>query len=44
VIARIEGQVKWVCDTELLSLAKALKVSVPELFPEKAQKAFLPKK
>jgi transcriptional regulator with XRE-family HTH domain len=22
VIARIEGQVKWVCDTELLSLAK----------------------
>jgi transcriptional regulator with XRE-family HTH domain len=44
VIARIEGQVKWVCDTELLSLAKALKVSVPELFPKKIQKAFLPKR
>jgi transcriptional regulator with XRE-family HTH domain len=44
VIARIEGQVKWVCDTELLSLAKALKVSVPELFPKKTQKAFLPKR
>lgn len=43
VIARIEGQVKWVCDTELLSLAKALKVSVPELFPKKEQRAFRPK-
>jgi transcriptional regulator with XRE-family HTH domain len=43
VIARIEGQVKWVCDTELLSLAKALKVSVPELFPKKNRRAFLPK-
>jgi transcriptional regulator with XRE-family HTH domain len=43
VIARIEGQVKWVCDTELLSLAKALKVSVPELFPRKDWRAFSPK-
>jgi transcriptional regulator with XRE-family HTH domain len=40
VIARIEGQVKWVCDTELLELAKALKVSVPELFPKKEWRAF----
>lgn len=44
VIARIEGQVKWVCDTELLELAKALRVSVPELFPKKHQRAFLPKR
>lgn len=43
VIARIEGQVKWVCDTELLSLAKALKVAVPELFPKKNRRAFFPK-
>jgi transcriptional regulator with XRE-family HTH domain len=43
VIARIEGQVKWVCDTELLELAKALKVQVPELFPKKNRRAFLPK-
>jgi transcriptional regulator with XRE-family HTH domain len=43
VIARIEGQVKWVCDTELLELAKALKVTVQELFPKKEQRAFKPK-
>jgi transcriptional regulator with XRE-family HTH domain len=43
VIARIEGQVKWVCDTELLSLAKALKVPVPELFPKRVQRAFKPR-
>ncbi len=43
VIARIEGQVKWVCDTDLLQLAKALKVSVPELFPAKNRKSFIPK-
>jgi len=40
VIARIEGGIKWVCDTELLELAKALKVPVPELFPKKVRKAF----
>jgi transcriptional regulator with XRE-family HTH domain len=43
VIARIEGQVKWVCDTELLALAKALKVSVVDLFPKKDWRAFKPK-
>jgi transcriptional regulator with XRE-family HTH domain len=43
VIARIEGQVKWVADVELLELAKALKVSVPELFPKKEQRAFRPR-
>lgn len=40
VIARVEGQVKWVCDTELLHLAKALKVGVPELFPRSDRKFF----
>jgi transcriptional regulator with XRE-family HTH domain len=40
VIARIEGQVKWVSDTELLQLAKALKVGVPELFPPRERKFF----
>jgi len=29
---------------EILELAEALKVSVPELFPKKDQKAFLPKR
>lgn len=43
VIARIEGGVKWVADIELLELAKALKVSVPELFPKKDQRAFKPR-
>jgi transcriptional regulator with XRE-family HTH domain len=40
VIARIEGRIKWVCDTELLELARALKVPVPELFPKKHRRAF----
>lgn len=40
VIARIEGQVKWVADTDLLELAKALKVSVPEIFPKNTRKSF----
>lgn len=43
VIARIEGRVKWVADVELLELAKALNVAVPELFPEEIRQAFLPK-
>ncbi len=43
VIARIEGQVKWVADIELLELAKALKVSVPELFPKKDWRVFRPR-
>lgn len=40
VIARIEGRLKWVSDSELLQLAKALKVSVPELFPTNTQRWF----
>jgi transcriptional regulator with XRE-family HTH domain len=41
-IARIEGGVRWVADVELLELAKALKVSVPTLFPKRSQKFFRP--
>jgi len=33
VIARIEGGVRWIADFELIELAKALKVSIPELYP-----------
>jgi transcriptional regulator with XRE-family HTH domain len=40
VIARIEGRVKWVSDSELIQLAKALKVSVPDLFPKNVQYLF----
>ena len=40
VIARIESGVRWVADWELIELAKALKVSVPELYPEAAQAYF----
>ena len=35
VVARIEGGVRWVADFELLELAGALEVPVPDLFPEK---------
>jgi transcriptional regulator with XRE-family HTH domain len=41
VVARIEGGVRWVADFELLLLAQALKVSVPELYPAKDRKAFV---
>jgi transcriptional regulator with XRE-family HTH domain len=41
VVARIEGGVRWVADFEVLLLAKALRVSVPELYPPKDRKAFL---
>ena len=41
VIARIEGGVRWVADFEVLKLAAALKVSVPELYPKQNRKAFL---
>jgi transcriptional regulator with XRE-family HTH domain len=33
MIAAIEGQVRCVTDTEILQLAKALKVPFPTLFP-----------
>ena len=41
VIARIEGGVRWVADFEVLKLAAALKVAVPELYPKQNRKAFL---
>ena len=43
VIARIEGGVRWVADFEVLKLAAALKVAVPELYPKQNRKAFLQK-
>jgi transcriptional regulator with XRE-family HTH domain len=44
VVARIEGGVRWVADFELLELAGALEVPVPDLFPEKNRAAFRPKR
>ena len=43
VIARIEGGVRWVADFEVLKLASALSVSVPELYPKRNRAAFQPK-
>jgi transcriptional regulator with XRE-family HTH domain len=40
VVARIEGGVRWIADFELIELAKALKVSIPELYPADAEKYF----
>lgn len=40
VVARIEGGVRWVADFELLRLARALQVGVPELFPPTDRAAF----
>lgn len=40
VVARIEGGVRWVADFELLELAAALKVPVPDLYPKKNRVAF----
>ena len=40
VIARIEGGVRWVADFEVLKLAAALDVSVPQLYPKRHQAAF----
>lgn len=40
VIARIEGKVRWVADSELLSLARALSVLVPDLFPANKRHLF----
>lgn len=44
VIARIEGGVRWVADFEVLILAAALRVPVPELYPKRNRAAFLQKK
>jgi transcriptional regulator with XRE-family HTH domain len=44
VVARIEGGVRWVADFELLELAGALKVAVPDLYPKKNRAAFRPKR
>lgn len=33
-LAKIESQVRWVADFELVRLAKALACSIPNLFPE----------
>lgn len=43
VVARIEGGVRWVADFEVLKLASALRVPVPELYPKRNRGAFLPK-
>lgn len=43
VVARIEGGVRWVADFEVLKLASALRVSVPDLYPKRNRAAFLPK-
>ena len=40
VVARIEGGVRWVCDSELLHLAEILAVPVPELFPPEHRHLF----
>lgn len=40
VVARIEGGVRWVADFELLELATAFKVPVPELYPQKNRVSF----
>jgi transcriptional regulator with XRE-family HTH domain len=44
VVARIEGGVRWVADFEVLKLASALNVSVPELYPQSDREAFQPNK
>ena len=44
VVARIESGIRWVADFELLKLADALKVAVPDLFPKKNRAAFRPKR
>lgn len=40
VIARIEGGVRWVADFELLDLAAALEVPIPDLYPQNKRAAF----
>lgn len=36
-VAKIEGGTRWVCDSELLELAKALSCPLAELFPARTQ-------
>jgi transcriptional regulator with XRE-family HTH domain len=36
-IAKIEGGTRWVCDSELVELAKALGAPMVELFPARVQ-------
>ncbi len=36
-IAKIEGGTRWVCDSELLELAKALACPLAALFPTRSQ-------
>ena len=44
IIARIELQVRWVGDFELLEIARVLKVPVVDLFPKQMQKYFTGRK
>lgn len=38
-LAKLEIQVRWISDSELLCLARALDVSLDELLPERVQQA-----
>jgi len=40
IIAKIEGQVRWLPDFELHKLATALEVKIPDLFPKDQQQYF----
>ncbi len=40
VIARIEGAVRWVSDSDLIELARVLKVPVKKLYPDELQAFF----
>lgn len=44
VVARIEGGVRWVADFEVLELAAALRVAVPDLYPKAKRVAFRPRR
>lgn len=44
VIARIELQVRWVGDFEVLEIARVIGVPVAELFPKPLQKYFMSRK
>jgi transcriptional regulator with XRE-family HTH domain len=44
VVARIEGGIRWVADFEVLELARALRVAVPDLYPKAKRAAFRPRK
>lgn len=36
-LAKIETQLRWVADFELLCLAKALRVELPDMFPDRGK-------